>query len=44
VLGYYCLFVNFGKVHFTAVIMPNFFLALTGTNFIGVIFFFWQNG
>jgi hypothetical protein len=24
--------VNFGKVHFTAVIMPNFFFGLTGIN------------
>jgi hypothetical protein len=38
VLGYYCFFVIFGKVHFTAVIMPIFFLGLTGINFIGVIF------
>jgi hypothetical protein len=35
----YCLFVIFGKVHFTIVIMPNFF-GLTRTNFISVIFFF----
>jgi hypothetical protein len=39
----YCLIVISGKIHFTAAIMPNFF-GLTGTNFIGVIFFFWQNG
>jgi len=40
----YCLFVIFGKVHFTIVIMPNFF-GLTRTNFISVIFFLaiWLN-
>jgi hypothetical protein len=39
VLGYYCLFIIFEKVHFTVVIMP-IFLGLTGTNFIGVIYLF----
>jgi hypothetical protein len=40
VLGYYCLFLIFGKVYFTSVIIPNLFLGLIGTNFIVVIFFF----
>jgi hypothetical protein len=32
------MFVFFGKVHFTVVIMPKKNLGLTGTNFIGIIF------